>query len=198
MVIISSIKPDNLGIRNKIKYKYDNYIVYQEQKSFAFVHLLERNPLEWKNSVRDFLDNGHNSFLFIGKGQKVGKNSSKACIVEGHVNLSGKNPLVGKNIDKYGPRFFDVTNLYSKKLAKEVFKKDSEVSSGNILIPNRMEKLTDLENKVLNLKDLDFAGITQDIYAGALTAKHAKANSVALLLFQDEYNITNVIDLNKI
>lgn len=198
MVIISSIKPDNLGIRNKIKYKYDNYVVYQEQKSFSFVHLLERTPLEWKNSVRDFLDNGQDSFLFIGKGEKFGDNTSKACIVEGHVNLSGKNPLVGKNADKYGPRFFDVTDLYSKKLAEKIFVQNSEVCSGNILIPNRIEKLTELENKVLNLKGLNFAGISKDIYAGALTAKHAKAKSAGLLLFQDEYDLTDIINLEKI
>lgn len=37
-------------------------------------------------------------------------------IVSDHVKLNGASPLRGKNIDFFGPRFFDVTDMYTKKL----------------------------------------------------------------------------------
>lgn len=37
-------------------------------------------------------------------------------IVSDHINLSGENPLRGSNIDELGPRFPDLTHLYSPRL----------------------------------------------------------------------------------
>lgn len=37
------------------------------------------------------------------------------CIKD-HINLTGKNPLVGKNIDEFGPRFPDMTETYNLEL----------------------------------------------------------------------------------
>ncbi len=37
-------------------------------------------------------------------------------IVKDHIKLNGASPLCGKNIDEFGPRFFDVTDMYTKTL----------------------------------------------------------------------------------
>ena len=37
-------------------------------------------------------------------------------IVSDHIKLNGASPLRGKNVDFFGPRFFDVTDMYTKKL----------------------------------------------------------------------------------
>lgn len=37
-------------------------------------------------------------------------------IVSDHIKLNGASPLRGKNVDFFGPRFFDVTDIYTKKL----------------------------------------------------------------------------------
>lgn len=37
-------------------------------------------------------------------------------IIDDHINLTGKNPLIGKNNDELGPRFPDMTFAYSKDL----------------------------------------------------------------------------------
>ena len=37
-------------------------------------------------------------------------------LVEDHINLQGLNPLVGPNDDRIGPRFVDLTEVYSRRL----------------------------------------------------------------------------------
>jgi purine-nucleoside phosphorylase len=37
-------------------------------------------------------------------------------LVTDHINLTGDNPLIGKNIDEFGPRFPDMTSAYNKDL----------------------------------------------------------------------------------
>lgn len=37
-------------------------------------------------------------------------------VVVDHINLTGGNPLLGPNIDRFGPRFPDMTEVYSKNL----------------------------------------------------------------------------------
>jgi purine-nucleoside phosphorylase len=37
-------------------------------------------------------------------------------LMDDHINLMGSNPLVGPNDDRFGPRFPDMTTVYSKRL----------------------------------------------------------------------------------
>ena len=37
-------------------------------------------------------------------------------LISDHINLSGTNPLIGKNLDQFGPRFPDLSNAYDKHL----------------------------------------------------------------------------------
>jgi purine-nucleoside phosphorylase len=39
-----------------------------------------------------------------------------AMLITDHMNLTGRNPLVGANKDRFGPRFPDMTQPYSKRL----------------------------------------------------------------------------------
>ncbi|MCY6960307.1 purine-nucleoside phosphorylase [Clostridium brassicae] len=41
-------------------------------------------------------------------------------LIEDHLNLSGNNPLIGKNLDEFGVRFPDMSNPYDKELRKKV------------------------------------------------------------------------------
>ena len=37
-------------------------------------------------------------------------------VIDDHINMLGTNPLVGPNEDRFGPRFPDMTDVYSKRL----------------------------------------------------------------------------------
>lgn len=51
-------------------------------------------------------------------------------IITDHLNFSGNNPLMGKNLDEMGPRFPDMSEVYSRKLAA-----DMEASAAKLGIP---------------------------------------------------------------
>jgi len=43
-------------------------------------------------------------------------NKGALVLIKDHINLQGHNPLVGPNDDRFGPRFPDMTQVYSKSL----------------------------------------------------------------------------------
>ena len=48
-------------------------------------------------------------------------------VITDHINLTGRNPLVGENIDELGPRFPDMTEAYDPSLVKLVEKKAADM-----------------------------------------------------------------------
>lgn len=42
--------------------------------------------------------------------------SGALMVIDDHINLFGTNPLIGPNDDRFGPRFPDMTDAYSKRL----------------------------------------------------------------------------------
>lgn len=45
-------------------------------------------------------------------------NVGDIMIIKDHLKLTGASPLQGKNIDEFGPRFFDTTDMYTAELRK--------------------------------------------------------------------------------
>ncbi len=47
-------------------------------------------------------------------------------LISDHINLSGGNPLIGPNLDAFGPRFPDVSDLYTASLRKAILEAAGE------------------------------------------------------------------------
>jgi purine-nucleoside phosphorylase len=51
-------------------------------------------------------------------GVNTGFSQGGLMIIDDHINLQGANPLVGENDDRFGPRFPDMTEVYSTRLRR--------------------------------------------------------------------------------
>jgi purine-nucleoside phosphorylase len=49
-------------------------------------------------------------------GVNTGFSQGALMVIDDHLNLIGNNPLVGANEDRFGPRFPDMTEVYSSRL----------------------------------------------------------------------------------
>ncbi|HZR23027.1 MAG TPA: purine-nucleoside phosphorylase [Vicinamibacterales bacterium] len=49
-------------------------------------------------------------------GINTGFSQGALMVIDDHINLMGTNPLVGANDDRFGPRFPDMTEVYSSRL----------------------------------------------------------------------------------
>jgi purine-nucleoside phosphorylase len=49
-------------------------------------------------------------------GINIGLTPGTLMVMDDHINLLGSNPLVGPNEDRFGPRFPDMSEVYSKRL----------------------------------------------------------------------------------
>ena len=49
-------------------------------------------------------------------GINTGFSQGALMVIDDHVNLMGMNPLVGDNDERFGPRFHDMTEVYSTRL----------------------------------------------------------------------------------
>ena len=47
-------------------------------------------------------------------------------LIADHINFSGANPLIGPNLDRFGPRFPDVSDLYTASLRAAIRKRAAE------------------------------------------------------------------------
>ena len=49
-------------------------------------------------------------------GIRPGLQQGDLVLLSDHINLAGHNPIVGENDERFGTRFFDMTETYSKRL----------------------------------------------------------------------------------
>lgn len=95
-------------------------------------------------------------------------------IVKDHIKLSGHSPLRGKNIDEFGPRFFDISDMYTKKLRKLAWDCaegiDLTVHEGNYYFFTGPQFETPAEIRAVRILGADAVGMST--VTEALTAAH--------------------------
>lgn len=99
-------------------------------------HYYEGYPIqELVIPVRTFCLLGAKNLILTNAAGGISSNYNPGDIVSitDHINLTGDNPLIGKNIDTFGPRFPDMTEVYSKhflELAESIAKHHFEFKTG--------------------------------------------------------------------
>ena len=95
-------------------------------------------------------------------------------IVKDHIKLSGHSPLRGKNIEEFGPRFFDISDMYTKKLRELAWKCaegiDLTVHEGNYYFFTGPQFETPAEIRAVRILGADAVGMST--VTEALTAAH--------------------------
>ena len=173
-------------------YNYDEgefFFCRKAGLNFVISHLKQSADMNtWKEMVRACSLLGARKFLFLGNGTSVtGADGLDGIVVSDHVDLSGGNPLIGLNDDTFGTRFPDMTGMYDKSLNDQIVEVAQEygliLSEGVLMVPKQMNNLTDLEERALAAGETSV--LSQDVYAGAITAKHAGTKSNAIIFFDD-------------
>jgi len=85
------------------------------------VHFYEGHSLEdvcFATRLMSFLGSQLLILTNSSGGILDGMKPGDLMIIEDHINLTGQNPLIGKNLNELGPRFPDMSEIYDKKLIK--------------------------------------------------------------------------------
>ena len=96
-------------------------------------------------------------------------------LIEDHINLSGNNPLIGPNYDSIGPRFPDMTNMYSPilidKVSKEAAIQNMHLQRGVYAFMTGPSYETPAEVRMIRTLGGDACGMSS--VPEAIVAKHA-------------------------
>ena len=158
---------------------------FTKQSKFGIWILNQSDELLWRELTRVAARLGASCFIFLGRILPKRQNSQKSVyVLKDHINVSGKNPLIGPNDDDLGTRFPDMSNLYDDMLMEAAidcmvkFGEHPRIATG--LVPQSNLQTTELEDDILSLRD-DLI-ISSDVYAGAITARHLGGRSIGLLV----------------
>lgn len=108
-------------------------------------------------------------------------------IIEDHINLLPGNPLRGKNIDSFGPRFPDMSEAYDKKLiklAQDIAKsKGFNIKKGVYAVISGPNYETKAEFKFLNIIGADAVGMST--VPEVIVARHMNIPCFAISIITD-------------
>lgn len=108
-------------------------------------------------------------------------------IIKDHINLSGDSPLRGKNIEEFGPRFVDLSEIYTKELrdkAKDVAKRiNLGIKEGVYIYTKGPQFETPAEIKVYRSFGADAVGMST--VNESITAAHCNMRVLGLSLISN-------------
>ncbi|MFZ7334605.1 purine-nucleoside phosphorylase, partial [Streptococcus pluranimalium] len=78
-------------------------------------HFYEGNPMETVTfPVRVMKALGCEGVLVTNAAGGIGYGPGTLMVINDHINLTGTNPLIGENLEEFGPRFPDMSDAYTK------------------------------------------------------------------------------------
>jgi purine-nucleoside phosphorylase len=126
-------------------------------------------------------------------------------ILDDHINLLGSNPLIGPNLDEYGPRFPDMSEPYSKRLItiaeKVALDNKIKVQKGTFVAVPGPNLETKAEYRFLRFCGADSVGmstIPEDIVAVHCGMEVLGVSVITDECFPDALKATNVDEIIKV
>lgn len=78
-------------------------------------HFYEGNAMEVVTfPVRVMKALGCEGIIVTNAAGGIGYGPGTLMLITDHINMTGQNPLIGHNLDEFGPRFPDMSNAYTK------------------------------------------------------------------------------------
>lgn len=115
-------------------------------------------------------------------------------LIDDHLNLLNANPLTGKNLDHFGPRFPDMSEPYDLDLKKEFVKKSAELKinlrKGVYASVNGPNLETKAEYRYLKIIGADMVGMST--VPEVIAAVQMKLPCVAVSVITDECDPDNL------
>ena len=135
--------------------------------------------------VRAFSQLGVKNLILTNAAGGISENYDPGDIISitDHINLTGNNPLMGKNFDTFGPRFPDMSEVYDKNfinLAKIVSKNHFDFKTGIYAWFTGPSYETPAEVQFAKRIGADLVGMST--VPEAIVAKHAGMNICAFSL----------------
>jgi purine-nucleoside phosphorylase len=135
--------------------------------------------------VRAFSQLGVKNLILTNAAGGISENYDPGDIISiiDHINLTGNNPLMGKNLDNLGPRFPDMSEVYDKNfinLAKKVSKNHFDFKTGIYAWFTGPSYETPAEVQFAKRIGADLVGMST--VPEAIVAKHAGMNICAFSL----------------
>lgn len=110
--------------------------------------------------------------------------SGDLVLIKDHINFLGTNPLIGKNDDELGPRFPDMSEVYSKKLRELAFEvaksEDVVLKEGVYLATTGPSYETPTEIQMFKIWGADLVGMST--VPEAIVANYMGLNVLAISL----------------
>jgi len=128
-------------------------------------------------------------------------------IIEDHINLLGDNPLIGPNLDEFGPRFPDMSEPWSRKLMALALQAATDagisLQKGVFVSVSGPNLETKAEYKFLRIIGADVVGMST--VPENIVAVHSGLNVLGLSVITDEcfpetlqpVNIEEIIETAK-
>ena len=112
----------------------------------------------------------------------TGFGAGRLMLINDHINLSGDNPLIGRNIDEFGTRFPDMTYTYSRdlisRLKADAAKEGIELFEGVYAMMSGPSFETPAEIRFLRTIGADAVGMST--VPEAIAANHAGCEIIGI------------------